>query len=97
MDDTEERIRRRAFELWQEEGRPDGREAAHWDKARELVAIEDNQKAAAKTVSDLGPEGEPVEEARLQENYGEFPTLTDQGEGERPHRPDDPQGFKIGE
>lgn len=91
MTDTNERIRQRAYRLWQEEGGPEGREAIHWEKARELVAIEDNQMATAKPIAqNLGAEGEPIEDARLQQNYGEFPTLTDQGEGEIPHRPDEP-------
>ena len=43
MTDVEERVRARAYRLWQEEGCPVGRELAHWEKAKELVAIEDNQ------------------------------------------------------
>lgn len=66
-----------------------GREAVHWEKARELVAIEANQASATKPVTSsesLGPEGEPVESAALLANAGEFPTLTDQSEGQRPKR-----------
>lgn len=37
MDDVEERIRRRAYEIWEREGRPDGRDADHWRQAREEV------------------------------------------------------------
>lgn len=32
MDDT--RIRERAYELWESEGRPDGRHEEHWQQAR---------------------------------------------------------------
>lgn len=31
--DREERIRRRAHEIWEREGRPEGREREHWDQA----------------------------------------------------------------
>ncbi|WP_431470200.1 DUF2934 domain-containing protein [Sphingosinithalassobacter sp. LHW66-3] len=31
--DLEQRIRERAYEIWQEEGRPEGREEEHWQKA----------------------------------------------------------------
>jgi hypothetical protein len=83
-DDFEERVRARAFHLWQEEGCPEGRADVHWDKARELVAIEDNYELALKPVNEfaqrLGPYGEPIEELIAVENEGEFPTLTDQGE-----------------
>jgi DUF2934 family protein len=75
-------VRRRAYRLWQQEGCPDGRAEVHWDKARELVAIEDNQKLTLKPISGeaTGPAGEPIEPLEAVENAGEFPTLTDQGE-----------------
>jgi len=78
MDDFEERVRQRAYRLWVEEGCPEGRSDAHWDKARELVAIEDNRKLATKPVQGEGS-GDPVEPIEAIENAGEFPTLTDQG------------------
>jgi hypothetical protein len=65
MNDTEERIRQWAYRLWQEEGCPAGREDVHWDKARELVAIEDNQRLTTTPVpnaADPGPQGEPETE-----------------------------------
>jgi hypothetical protein len=89
MDDLEERIRQRAYKLWEEEGCPEGRADAHWDKAAELVAIEDNQKhttkPVAKTVRNTST-GEPAEPLEALQNLGEFPTLTDQGEQEMPKR-----------
>jgi len=33
----EERIRHRAHQLWEEAGRPDGREAEHWERASREV------------------------------------------------------------
>jgi hypothetical protein len=54
--------------------------------ARELVAIEDNQRQAVKpnpatADRDRNLRGtEPVEPIEAVENQGEFPTLTDQGE-----------------
>ena len=59
----------------------------HWDKARELVAIEENQKLATKPVPRAEERsGEPVEPIEAVENAGEFPTLTDQGEESAPKR-----------
>jgi hypothetical protein len=81
MDDMDDRIRQRAYRLWVEEGCPEGRQEIHWDKARELVAIEQNQKQTTKPVTrPQGAAGEPVEPIEAVENAGEFPTLTDQGE-----------------
>lgn len=84
-----ERIRRKAYELWEADGRPDGRRDAHWDKATELVAIEDNHSLATEPVSEIketGPTGEPVEPIEALENTGEYPTMTDQGEQLNPAR-----------
>jgi Protein of unknown function (DUF2934) len=81
MDDFDERVRQRAYRLWVEEGCPEGRSEIHWDKARELVAIEENQKRTTKPLlREQGNAGEPVEPIEAVENAGEFPTLTDQGE-----------------
>jgi hypothetical protein len=85
----EERIRQRAYRLWEEEGRPQGRDEVHWDKATELVAIEDNQRLATEPLpspNEFGPTGEPIEPIAAVENIGEFPTLTDQGEQTYPAR-----------
>ncbi len=85
----EERIRQRAYRLWQDAGCPEGRADVHWDQAAELVAIEDNQRNATEPVpspDELGPSGEPIEPISAVENAGEFPTLTDQGEQTFPQR-----------
>jgi hypothetical protein len=72
-----ERIRHRAYEIWEQEGRPAGRAEAHWDMATEQIAIEDNQRLTTKPVDEGVDTAEPLEAV---ENQGEFPTLTDQGE-----------------
>jgi hypothetical protein len=80
VDDTElqDRIHARAYQLWEEEGRPDGREMDHWDKARTLVAIEEDRTSLIP-VAPARPE-----EGALQSNLGEFPTaMTDQGDRQR--------------
>jgi hypothetical protein len=79
MPTIDNRIRSRAHQIWEEEGCPEGRADKHWEKARILVAIEDDRTSlvpAAETTA-----GEPVEEASLQQNLGEFPAgRTDQRE-----------------
>lgn len=90
MDDFEKRVRDRAYKLWKEEGCPEGRADVHWEKARELVAIENNIDVTLKPVprpDEMGPYGEPVEPLGAAKNTGENPTLVDQGEEETiPHR-----------
>ena len=74
MDELEERIRARAYQMWENEGRPDGQAETHWEKARILVAIEDD-RTSLKPVEETKPE-----EARIMENLGEFRgAMTDQG------------------
>ena len=89
MVDVEARVRERARRLWQEEGCREPLGERHFDMARELVAIEDNQKLATKPLpreGATGPSGEPIEPAEAVENLGEFPTITDQGEYSYPPR-----------
>jgi hypothetical protein len=104
MSDIEKRVQEKAKHLWDEAGRPASGPSAYVDQASELVAIEDHQKDTLRptgvqpreAVQDdpiasddvLGPEGEPIEPVIAVLNEGEFPTLTDQGEGEQvPHWP----------
>ncbi|MEA2933373.1 MAG: hypothetical protein QOD74_19 [Variibacter sp.] len=82
-EELQERIRTRAYHMWEQEGRPEGRADAHWDMAAELTAIEDNQRLARKRIlqpDETGPTGEPIEPLLSAENMGDLPTLTDQGE-----------------
>ena len=80
----ERRIRDHAHRLWLETGRPDGGADAFWDMAKELVAIEDSQKATLLPNPtedyEASPTNELVEPLEAVKNAGEFPTLTDQGE-----------------
>src|SRR4051812_33977246 len=83
--EDEARIRARAHQIWEEEGRPEGRAQEHWDKARELIAVEDNQGLATRPNpvvggGELATGTEPVEPLLAVENQGEFPNLADQGE-----------------
>ncbi|MBS7544743.1 DUF2934 domain-containing protein [Ancylobacter oerskovii] len=81
MDEREEHIRRRAHRLWEEEGRPEGRAEQHWFQAKEMLAVEEGEMPTSPVAE---PSPEPIEALV---NAGEFPTLTDQGEMEIPHRP----------
>lgn len=40
----DEKIRQRAYEIWEREGRPEGREAEHWHKAAEELGASAAQK-----------------------------------------------------
>lgn len=46
MDDNDERIRKRAHTIWEEEGRPEGREYSHWLRARAEIYDEDGAAPA---------------------------------------------------
>jgi hypothetical protein len=62
MGDHEERIRRVAYHMWLDEGRPEGRESAHWQKARELVATQEGHHHATAMPArrDTATAAEPI-------------------------------------
>ena len=82
--EREARIRKVAHELWEADGRPDGREADFRERAETLVRMEDS--AGAGLLPNPETQNEPipgvtVEEAQIQDNYGEFPDrFADQGD-----------------
>lgn len=52
MDNREERIRQRALEIWEAEGRPEGREYSHWLRAR--AALREEEEEAGLTTATEG-------------------------------------------
>ena len=75
FDALDARVRARAQGMWTDANRSDGGPERFLQQARELVAI---GEVAPGT---LDPAAHAViEEASLQRNLGEFPTLVDQGE-----------------
>lgn len=82
---SDRRIRAHAMRMWRADGAPEGREAEYLERARELEAIAANPQAGRlpNPMTQHGgaiPPIQPVEEAELEENLGEFPgRLTDQG------------------
>jgi len=82
----EKHIRARARRMWLEAGSPLGRQDEYLERARELQAFVDHPDAALLPNPMLAhphPAGseDPVEEAELLENLGEFPGRnTDQGD-----------------
>ncbi|QJE72580.1 DUF2934 domain-containing protein [Aerophototrophica crusticola] len=56
MADLEERIRRRAYELWEQHGRPEGQQDSHWEMARQEIMAESAGGGDPVT----GPEGMPA-------------------------------------
>jgi hypothetical protein len=44
---VQERIQRRAYELWETEGRPEGREQAHWHQAELEITRARSQRTGA--------------------------------------------------
>ena len=79
-------IRARATRMWQEDGSPKGRQDEYLERARELQAFIEHPAAALLpnpmvAHPDPGVTEQPVEEAELLENLGEFPGRnTDQGD-----------------
>ena len=82
--ERETRIRDLAYQMWEADGCPYGRQDEYWERAKELVGMADNPGAGLlpnpATLNEPIP-GVTVEEASIQKNLGEFPDrFTDQGE-----------------
>jgi Protein of unknown function (DUF2934) len=80
----EHRVRERAYHLWEADGKPHGHDVEYWERARELVGMEESAGSGLLPNPETLPESQRqygVEEASIQENLGEFPgQLTDQGD-----------------
>ena len=75
-------MKKRAYHLWEDAGRPEGRDAEFWEQAKELIGMEENADATLLPNPMTDPTGAEsrAEEAEIQANYGEFPNrFTDQG------------------
>ncbi|MCJ8518708.1 hypothetical protein ABID21_001594 [Pseudorhizobium tarimense] len=64
MDERDERIRKRAYEIWESEGRREGDHMAHWHRARQELdggSVEEvNEQASERFNSD--EEKRPLDE-----------------------------------
>jgi hypothetical protein len=94
----QERIRQRAHEIWERDGRPEGRREEHWAQARREIEAEDSGGAAAgpATPDDAptvtapdGPEATPAQAAAAAEAVG-APRKAEVGTSEREAGTDGP-------
>ena len=99
----EERIRARAYHLWEADGRPHGRHDEYWERASELVRMEQSGLSGQLPNPASLPDADPsrvgiVEEASIQENLGEFPDrFADQGESQPTPKPKRAARAKLAE
>lgn len=56
-DDRSERIRQKAYEIWERLGRPEGQEQDHWAQAEAEILAEETEgtETVPEDVRDLGP------------------------------------------
>lgn len=71
--DKEDRIRRRAYEIWEREGRPHGREQEHWDRA--VQEIEAEEPEASRRPDAPGPAIAGGSDRRLDISTGDEPPV----------------------
>ena len=48
-DKREQRIRERAHQIWESEGRPDGQDQSHWERASREIEEEERTKTSSAT------------------------------------------------
>jgi hypothetical protein len=49
--DRDALIQQRAYQIWEEEGRPEGKATEHWEKARQLVEDDEAARRSGKKPS----------------------------------------------
>ncbi len=54
MDDREQKIRDRAYEIWVEQGRPEGHEGEHWSQAARELGYDDAPSGESNEVPRIG-------------------------------------------
>ena len=63
MHDHEQRIRERAYHLWEKEGRPEGRDHEFWERARLMHQAEQSPAAAPVNAAEDAEVDEASEES----------------------------------
>lgn len=79
--DREQRVRQRAYEIWQAEGCPPGCEQEHWDRAEREVAGE--QPTGAKGSDATAPGGEQAKPKRKASGTGKSAAATGETQPKR--------------
>jgi hypothetical protein len=69
----DERIRGRAHEIWESEGRPEGRHEEHWTRARREIEAVDGGSVTGPTGSDTNSAGIVPGAAKPERAKGETP------------------------
>jgi hypothetical protein len=70
-EDLEEQIRRRAYEIWEESGRPEGMESQHWEQAaREIAASAVDQPSGGDAGGAAGTPQQPQAAQRAAKAVG---------------------------
>jgi len=54
MNDNDELIRQRAYEIWEREGRPECQERRHWEQASREIAEHERQPLNSETADESG-------------------------------------------
>lgn len=52
--EKEERIRARAYALWEQQGRPEGRQSENWEQARREIEQEDAESLRSTVTDTIG-------------------------------------------
>jgi hypothetical protein len=50
-EEIEEKIRERAYAIWEQEGRPDGKHLEHWSRAKRMIAAAELHAAAGAVLT----------------------------------------------
>ncbi|ODT13525.1 MAG: hypothetical protein ABS35_37665 [Kaistia sp. SCN 65-12] len=64
LDDKQEKVRKRAYEIWDAEGRVEGHPEDHWRRAELEVEAEEARGGGGTATDDLPPKRRPKVDSR---------------------------------
>lgn len=65
MTDQHECIRKRAYEIWEQEGRPEGREEEHWKQAAREMALDSDHTEGGDRANSLNDDPSAARSTRV--------------------------------
>ncbi len=80
MDDREERIRQRAYGIWEREGRPEGRHDDHWNEAERGDVPDDGTAPIPSGI----PQGDMPPQGRTERAHEEVAQTAQGGDAQAP-------------
>jgi hypothetical protein len=71
--EREQRVRERAYAMWESDGKPHGRDVEYWERAREMIGREESASSGLSKTPQKNPASLKQAETDIRQNLGEDP------------------------